>query len=56
MFFLGGKDSILEAERIRRYLNQHGVKKGLWYDPNGRHGQALLAGGKGHALVFGRSL
>jgi hypothetical protein len=52
MFFLGGKDSILNAERICRYLRSHGVQKGLWYDPDGRHGQALLAGGKGHEEIL----
>ncbi|KAJ3570200.1 hypothetical protein NP233_g4560 [Leucocoprinus birnbaumii] len=51
-FFLGGKDDILNAERIQKYLTSHGVKKGLWYDPEGRHGQALLAGTPGHEEIF----
>ncbi|KAL5508303.1 hypothetical protein ACEPAH_5922 [Sanghuangporus vaninii] len=47
LFLLGGKDSILDAQRVKKYLTSHGVKKGLWYDPNGRHGQALLVGEAG---------
>ncbi|GJE84212.1 alpha/beta hydrolase [Phanerochaete sordida] len=52
MFFLGGKDAIVDASRVKRYLTSHGIRKGLWYDPNGRHGQALLAGGAGHAAIL----
>lgn len=52
MFFLGGKDAIVSAERVRRYLSSHGVRKGLWYDPDGRHGQALLPGSPGHHAVI----
>ncbi|KAG7096874.1 hypothetical protein E1B28_004280 [Marasmius oreades] len=52
LFLLGGKDSILNAERVKKYLTSHGVRKGLWYDPNGLHGQALLVGGKGHERVM----
>lgn len=35
------------SQRVKRYLTSHGVKEGLWLDPNGRHGQALLVGDKG---------
>ncbi|TFK43461.1 hypothetical protein BDQ12DRAFT_702584 [Crucibulum laeve] len=52
LFLLGGADAILNSERVKRYLTSHGVRKGLWYDPNGRHGQALIAGGPGHAEIF----
>ncbi|KAF9268049.1 hypothetical protein L218DRAFT_918278 [Marasmius fiardii PR-910] len=52
LFLLGGKDGILNAERVKRYLTSHGVRKGLWYDPNGLHGQALLVGGKGYQRVM----
>ncbi|KAI0034072.1 hypothetical protein K488DRAFT_77450 [Vararia minispora EC-137] len=41
-FFLGGKDAILSAERVRKYLSSHGVRKGMAYDPDGHHGSALL--------------
>jgi len=52
MFVLGGKDAIVNAERVKRYLTSHGIRKGLLFDPNGRHGQALLAGGEGHAAIL----
>ena len=35
------------CQRVKKYLKSHGVKDGLWYDPNGRHGQALLVGAQG---------
>ncbi|EJD01104.1 uncharacterized protein FOMMEDRAFT_125748 [Fomitiporia mediterranea MF3/22] len=52
LFLLGGKDAILDAERVKKYLKSHGVKEGLWYDPNGRHGQALLVGERGISKVI----
>ncbi|KAH8830507.1 hypothetical protein DL96DRAFT_1593214 [Flagelloscypha sp. PMI_526] len=42
LFVIGGKDDIVNAERVRRYLSSHGVKKGLRFDSEGRHGQALV--------------
>ena len=33
-------------QRVRRYLQSHGVSQGLRYNPNGRHGQALLTSDK----------
>ncbi|TFK75836.1 hypothetical protein BDN72DRAFT_785882 [Pluteus cervinus] len=47
LFLLGGKDDILHAERVKRYLTSHGVREGLWYDPEARHGQALMTGTPG---------
>ncbi|KAE9410640.1 hypothetical protein BT96DRAFT_953179 [Gymnopus androsaceus JB14] len=52
MFLLGEKDSIINPARVKLYLRSHGVRKGLWCDPNGRHGQALLAGGEGCKMVY----
>ncbi|KAI0638154.1 hypothetical protein C8Q77DRAFT_414283 [Trametes polyzona] len=52
MFFLGGKDSIIDATRVRRYLTSHGVRKGLHFDPDGRHGQALLSSSPGHHEIL----
>jgi len=65
---MGGKDEILDAEvvsdfhlpdimltilkRVRRYLSSHGVRKNLWYDPEGRHGSALLKGGQCHDEIM----
>ncbi|KZT12486.1 uncharacterized protein LAESUDRAFT_668166 [Laetiporus sulphureus 93-53] len=51
-FFLGGKDVIVNAERVKRYLTAHGIRKGLWYNPNGRHGQAMLSGTPGQKEIF----
>ncbi|KAG6915013.1 hypothetical protein DXG01_013918 [Tephrocybe rancida] len=51
-FLLGGKDSILRSERVKRYLTSHGVKQGLWFDPTGSHGQALRPGTLGHLEIL----
>ena len=37
---------------MKRYLTSHGIRDGLWYDPNGRHGQALLVGGRAHNEIL----
>ncbi|KAI5124921.1 hypothetical protein M0805_007349 [Coniferiporia weirii] len=52
LFLLGGKDSIVDAKRIKKYLTSHGVRSGLWYDPEGRHGQSLLVGSRGIDVVI----
>ncbi|CDO71256.1 hypothetical protein BN946_scf184908.g13 [Trametes cinnabarina] len=52
MFVLGGKDSIIDAYRVKRYLTSHGIRKGLHFDPDGRHGQALLSGSPGHREIL----
>ncbi|EIW82122.1 hypothetical protein CONPUDRAFT_54478 [Coniophora puteana RWD-64-598 SS2] len=52
LFVLGGKDAIVNAERVKKYLQSHGVRKGLFYDPEGGHGHALVPGGEGHSLIF----
>lgn len=49
---LGGKDAVLNAERVRRYLSTHGVSKGIYFDPNGAHGQPLIADGLGHDTIM----
>ncbi|TCD60428.1 hypothetical protein EIP91_010080 [Steccherinum ochraceum] len=41
-FIVGGKDDLVNGPRVRRYLQSHGIDRGLYYDPLGRHGQALL--------------
>ncbi|KAG5724987.1 hypothetical protein E4T56_gene12504 [Termitomyces sp. T112] len=51
-FLLGGQDSIVHSERVKRYLTSHGVKGGLWYDPVGSHGQALKPGTRGHLEIL----
>ncbi|KAF7301736.1 hypothetical protein MIND_00739200 [Mycena indigotica] len=51
-FLLGGNDAIVNSPRVRKYLSSHGVHKGLWYDEMAQHGDALLRGTKGHAMVL----
>jgi len=51
-FLLGGRDDIINAERVKKYLTSHGVSKGIWFDPNGLHGQALLSKSAGHNAVI----
>lgn len=51
-FFIGGKDSIIDGERVRRYLRSHGVRQGVRFDPEGRHGSALIAGSEGLQSVI----
>ncbi|KAF8351387.1 hypothetical protein F5887DRAFT_1194857 [Amanita rubescens] len=52
IFMLGGKDAIVNSERVIKYLRSHGIKKGIWYDPEGHHGQALIVGGPGHIEII----
>ncbi|KAG8975875.1 hypothetical protein FRB90_009386, partial [Tulasnella sp. 427] len=41
-YFLGGKDAVIDANRVRRYLVNHGVSENLHWDPNGHHGQPVF--------------
>ncbi|THV08470.1 hypothetical protein K435DRAFT_847328 [Dendrothele bispora CBS 962.96] len=52
IFLLGGKDGLLHTERVLKYLHSHGVRKGIWCDPEGLHGQALLTGGEGMKTIL----
>ncbi|KAH7921825.1 hypothetical protein BV22DRAFT_1197913 [Leucogyrophana mollusca] len=52
MYVLGGNDAIVKAERVKRYLSSHGVRKGLYFDPDGSHGQALITGGPTHGAIL----
>ncbi|KAF4602046.1 hypothetical protein EYR40_005247 [Pleurotus pulmonarius] len=51
-FLVGAKDEIVRAERVARYLRGHGIRKGFWMDPEGRHGSALASGGEGHQAIL----
>ncbi|KAF8663421.1 hypothetical protein AX16_000992 [Volvariella volvacea WC 439] len=51
-FLLGGKDDIIRAERVKKYLKSHGIHKGLWYDPEARHGQALIVNSPGFTEIM----
>ena len=39
-------------QRVRKYLESHGVTDGLYYNPNGRHGQALLTTDKAFTEIL----
>lgn len=40
------------VQRVARYLRGHGIRKGFWMDPEGRHGSALTSGGEGHQAIL----
>ncbi|KIJ70039.1 hypothetical protein HYDPIDRAFT_104722 [Hydnomerulius pinastri MD-312] len=48
---LGGKDAIVNAKRVKRYLSSHGVRQGMFYDPKGRHGQPFSARSPARAVI-----
>jgi hypothetical protein len=52
--FLGAKDIIVDAKRVRRYLENHGVKvgEGVWWDENGGHGDGLSGESKDRVVSF----
>ena len=37
---------------MKQYLTSHGVKEGLWFDPDGQHAQAMVIGAKGMRRIF----
>ncbi|KAI0005030.1 hypothetical protein BJV74DRAFT_806468 [Russula compacta] len=46
-FIVANDDVVLCAQRIKRYLVSHGVRKGLYYNSAGQHGLALVPGTEG---------
>lgn len=40
------------TQRVEKYLTSHGVRKGLFYDPDALHGTALRSGSAGHTKVM----
>ncbi|GFZ43636.1 hypothetical protein JCM24511_01356 [Saitozyma sp. JCM 24511] len=51
-FFIGGKDIILDASRVRRYLERHGVTSGLHWDPEAGHGDGLAGEARDRVVMF----
>lgn len=41
LYVVAGKDGILNAKRVRRYLTSHGVQDAMHFDERARHGDAL---------------
>ncbi|KAK0453537.1 hypothetical protein EV421DRAFT_1764822 [Armillaria borealis] len=51
-FVLGGNDVIVKAQRVTRYLTSHGIKKNLYLDPKGHHGEPFLINGESHDKII----
>ncbi|WWC92942.1 uncharacterized protein L201_007905 [Kwoniella dendrophila CBS 6074] len=51
-FFLGEKDIIIDAPRVRRYLEKHGVTNGIHWDPLGGHGDGLNGSARDRVIMF----
>ncbi|RXK38174.1 hypothetical protein M231_04548 [Tremella mesenterica] len=51
-FFLGGKDMIIDAMRVRKYLERNGIKEGLHWDPQGGHGDGLVGEARDRVVMF----
>ncbi|KAK4685996.1 hypothetical protein P7C73_g4139, partial [Tremellales sp. Uapishka_1] len=51
-FFLGGRDFIVDAPRVRRYLERHGVTSGIHWDANGGHGDGLAGEARDRVVQF----
>ncbi|CED83358.1 hypothetical protein [Phaffia rhodozyma] len=43
-FFLGGKDSILDAQLVKDYLERHGATQCVHFTPSDSHGSAIISG------------
>ncbi|WVR08179.1 hypothetical protein IAU60_005225 [Kwoniella sp. DSM 27419] len=51
-FFLGGQDIIIDAARVRRYLERHGVTNGIHWDADGGHGDGLNGSARDRVVMF----
>ncbi|OCF35143.1 hypothetical protein I316_03185 [Kwoniella heveanensis BCC8398] len=51
-FFLGAQDIIIDAARVRRYLERHGVTTGIHWDPLGGHGDGLAGSSRDRVVMF----
>ncbi|ORY34890.1 hypothetical protein BCR39DRAFT_515410 [Naematelia encephala] len=51
-FFLGGRDLIIDATRVRRYLDAHGVKASVHWDDNAGHGDGLAGAARDRVVMF----
>lgn len=40
------------AQRVKLYLTNHGVKEGLWFDPDGQHAVPMVLPGKGMRAIL----
>ncbi|WWD20201.1 hypothetical protein CI109_104677 [Kwoniella shandongensis] len=51
-FFLGGHDIIIDASRVRRYLERHGVTNGIHWDQNAGHGDGLAGSSRDRVVMY----
>ncbi|WVQ79387.1 hypothetical protein IAT38_001484 [Cryptococcus sp. DSM 104549] len=51
-FFLGGHDIIIDAARVRKYLERHGVTTGLHWDPLAGHGDGLAGASRDRVVMY----
>ncbi|KAL0250013.1 hypothetical protein I308_103316 [Cryptococcus tetragattii IND107] len=51
-FFLGGQDMIIDAARVRKYLERHGVTSGLHWDATAGHGDGLIGQARDRVVMF----
>lgn len=41
-FLLGSLDVVINTARVRRYLEKHGIREGIHWNPRGHHAQAAI--------------
>ncbi|WVO13818.1 hypothetical protein L204_101441 [Cryptococcus depauperatus] len=51
-FFLGGHDIIIDAARVRKYLERNGVTTGLHWDEKAGHGDGLSGDSRDRVVMF----
>ncbi|KAG8947448.1 hypothetical protein FRC04_010769 [Tulasnella sp. 424] len=43
-FLLGALDVVINTARVKRYLEKHGIREGIHWDPRGHHAEAAIGG------------
>lgn len=43
-FLLGALDVVINTARVKRYLEKHGIREGIHWDPRGHHGSFFFSG------------
>ncbi|ODO00734.1 hypothetical protein L198_03060 [Cryptococcus wingfieldii CBS 7118] len=51
-FFLGGHDMIIDAARVRKYLERQGVTSGLHWDATAGHGDGLAGVSRDRVVMY----
>ncbi|BEJ15990.1 hypothetical protein CspHIS471_0505950 [Cutaneotrichosporon sp. HIS471] len=50
--FLGGEDVIVDATRVRRYLERNGATRGLHWDADAGHGDGLIGEARNRVVMY----